>query len=385
MKGFVSNDRLTVLGWAMSLPVLWVACSLLILPYRFSWPGFAWLALALVAALWMGASAPRSLEPLPSAATVAGAVPGRRRLPGRSRAGFVAWLSLWPALLAAGSPAPRADVSACRDGPSPASGALAPSLTPSSTDARCETASTHLEGRRYEALRVLARHLDESARRAISDATDDAQGKAGSWLPSIRFFARGAAHLHGKVDNYRPLSFELDVLVDDLVARSHDVSDRIGLVQGLERTRESWDAVLAVLGRVRLLVREGDAEGPGAPAVAALSGARLREFRQLAREVDANATEAHRVAGQELGDYPDRGQQFLGELHYFAAQSRNLRRGADAAAVDPQQIEPMVSRLLEDARQSDRSMRDARVFTSVWVGSGSTITMLHRMASLVSS
>jgi hypothetical protein len=178
-------------------------------------------------------------------------------------------------------------------------------VPPSSADARCGTEASLIEGRRYEALRVLARQLDESARRAVSDATGDTQGRAGSWLPSIRFFARGAAHLHGKVDNYRPLSFELHVLVDDLTARSHDVSRRIGLVQGLERTRESWDAVLAVLGRVRLLVREGDAEGPGALAVAALSGARLREFRQLAREVDADATEAHQVAGRELGDDPE--------------------------------------------------------------------------------
>jgi hypothetical protein len=30
-------------------------------------------------------------------------------------------------------------------------------------------------------------------------------------------------------------------------------------------------------------------------------------------------------------------------------------------------------------------MRDARVFTSVWDDSGRTITLLHRMASLVRS
>lgn len=137
-------------------------------------------------------------------------------------------------------------------------------------------------------------------------------------------------------------------------------------------------AAAVVLG---LSLQAGSAEGPY--GVAALSGSRLEEFRELARDVDVNAIEAHRTARRDVGDYKDRGQQFLGELRYFAAQSRDLHTRADAGQVDPQQIGPFVDRLLEDARQSDRSMRDARVFTSVWVDSGSTITMLHRMASLV--
>jgi hypothetical protein len=66
-------------------------------------------------------------------------------------------------------------------------------------------------------------------------------------------------------------------------------------------------------------------------------------------------------------------------------QSRDLRRRADAAQVNPQQIGPVVDRLLEDARQADRRMRDARVFTSVWDDSGRTITILRRMAGLVRS
>jgi len=266
-----------------------------------------------------------------------------------------------------------------------AAGVLGLSLQALSEEARTG-ARDRLEGRRYETLRGLVRHLDESARGALVAATHDAEGRASSaarWLPSIRSFARGAADLHGRVDNYRKLPFELPVIVDDLTARAHEVSERTRSARGLESTLDAWEAVLAVLGRVRLLAAEGDVEGPGAPAVAALSGAHLQEFRRLARDVVVNATEAHRAARRDVGDYPDRGQQFLGELHYFAAQSRNLRRRADAGEVDPQQIGPVVGRLLKDARQADRSMRDARVFTSVWVDSGSTITMLDRMASLV--
>ena len=86
-----------------------------------------------------------------------------------------------------------------------------------------------------------------------------------------------------------------------------------------------------------------------------------------------------------MRDYPQRGQQFLAELNYFAAQSRDLLSRANAGQVDPQQIGPVVDRLLEDSRQADRRMRDARVFTSVWDDSGRTITILDRMASLVRS
>jgi hypothetical protein len=84
-----------------------------------------------------------------------------------------------------------------------------------------------------------------------------------------------------------------------------------------------------------------------------------------------------------VGDYPDRGRQYLGELRYLAARSRDLRRLAEARQVDPQQIGPIVDRLLEEARQADRAMRDAGVFSSVWAGSGSTITILQQMAVLV--
>jgi len=264
--------------------------------------------------------------------------------------------------------------------------ALGPSLQAASAQARYGTRERPLEGRRYETLRGLARHLDESARGALDGATNDVQqttSSAARWLPSIRSFARGAADFHGLVDNYRMLPFEVPVRVDDLTTRARELNDGIRSAHALETTHDDWDAVLAVLDRIRLLLAASDVEGPAPDAVAALSGSRLQEFRQLAHDVDVNASGAHAKARRELGDYTDRGQQFLGELNYFAAQSRDLHRQADAGPVNPEQIGPIVDRLLADARQADRSMRDARVFTSVWADSGSTITMLNRMAGLV--
>lgn len=147
------------------------------------------------------------------------------------------------------------------------------------------------------------------------------------------------------------------------------------------RTRTWFLMAGAAAGVLGLSLQGVSAESPY--GVGVLSGSRLEEFRELVHDVDVNAIAAQRTARRDLGDYKDRGQQFLGELRYFAAQSRDLHTRVDAGQIDPQQIGPFVDRLLEDARQSDRSMRDAQVFTSVWVDSGSTITMLHRMASLV--
>jgi hypothetical protein len=247
-----------------------------------------------------------------------------------------------------------------------------------------------LEGQRYETLRALAQHLGETARlAALEGAADDAQRGASSsgdrFLSSIGSFARVADDFHRMVDKYRTLPFEVPAQVDALTTRAHQVNDRIRAARALETTYDDWDAILDVLERMRLLLAGRDVEVPAAHVVAALSVSRLQEFRELAHDLDTSATEAHEQAKRNVGEYRARGPQFLGELYYFEVQSRDLRRRADAAQVDPHQIGPMVDHLLEEARQADRRMRDARVFTSVWDDSGRTITILRRMASLVRS
>jgi hypothetical protein len=197
--------------------------------------------------------------------------------------------------------------------------------------------------------------------------------------------AQGANDFQRMVDNYRASPFEVPAHVESLTARAHRASDRIRSAGALESTYDDWDAMLDVLRRMRLVLAGRDVDVPAAHVVAALSGPRLHEFRQLAQDVESSAMRAHESAKRAVGHYPRRGAQFLGELGYFAAQSRDLLGRANAAQVEPQQIGPFVDRLLEDSRQADRRMRDARVFTSVWDDSGRTITILHRMASLVRS
>jgi hypothetical protein len=267
---------------------------------------------------------------------------------------------------------------------------LGASVSAAPPESRYATAGRPLEGQRYETLRGLAHHLDETARGALEGAADDARrGRSSSeedrFLSSIRSFARSADDFQRMVDAYRTSSFDVPAQVDALTTQARQVNDHLRATRALENTYDDWDAILDVLERMSQLLAGRDVEVPAAHVVAALSGPRLQEFRQLARELDTSATQAHEQAKRDVGEYRARGQQFLGELNYFAVQSRELRTKADAAQVNPQQIGPTVDRLLEDARQADRRMRDARVFTSVWDGSGRTITILRRMAGLVRS
>jgi hypothetical protein len=266
---------------------------------------------------------------------------------------------------------------------------LGSSLPVASAETLYGTRERPLEGRRYDTLRDLAHRLDETARGALEGAADESQREPSSsdarFLPSVRAFARDAGDFQGMVENYETSPFEVPAQVAHLTAGGQQAYDRIRSAHALESTYDDWDAMLDVLQRMRLLLGGRDVDVPAAHVVAALSGTRLQEFRRLAQEVDGNATRAHQTATRDVGDYPQRGVQFLGELNYFAAQSRDLDSRANAIQVNPQQMGPIVDRLLEEARQADRRMRDARVFTSVWDDSGRTITILHRMASLVRS
>jgi hypothetical protein len=72
---------------------------------------------------------------------------------------------------------------------------------------------------------------------------------------------------------------------------------------------------------------------------------RSRQFRPLAVALEESATRAHSRARQELGSYASRGPQFLGELQYFAAVSRDRRTRVDAGGVSPKGVGSIVDDL----------------------------------------
>ena len=51
--------------------------------------------------------------------------------------------------------------------------------------------------------------------------------------------------------------------------------------------------------------------------------------------------------------------------------------------MNPREMAPIVSRLLQEARDTDRSLRDTRVFPEVWDEWGQTINVLSQMVDLV--
>ena len=65
--------------------------------------------------------------------------------------------------------------------------------------------------------------------------------------------------------------------------------------------------------------------------------------------------------------------------------SRDLRARADAGSVSPKSVGSVVDDLLREAREADRRMREANVFTEVWEDSSRTIAILQQMAALVRS
>ncbi len=265
---------------------------------------------------------------------------------------------------------------------------LMPAGASAGTEASHGTHDQLLAGPRYLTMRVLAGHLDSAARGALEGAVDETRrGNAGQgrYLAEIRTFARSTGAFRLLVDAYPGAPFEVPPRVAALSESARRVNARLRGAAALTSTYDDWGAVIDVLGRMTVLLAGGEVGTPTAYVSPALLGESLRQFRLLARALDLSAAGAHEQARRQVGEYRARGPQFLGELGHFAAQSKALRTESESGDVHPLQMGGRVDRLLEDAREADRTMREAAVFTGVWVDSGRTITILERMAHLVRS
>ena len=250
------------------------------------------------------------------------------------------------------------------------------------------TRARQLLGSRYEKMLGLASYLNETAQGALQRAADDVRrGSPGdAWfLPAMRAFAASTRDLLRTMSERQATSLELPSQVADLQQRARLMGERIRAAHALEIVNEDWEAMADALRRMALLLEGHDVDVPNAYAVPLLAGSTRDEIRRLASELESSASRAHGQASRSVRKYADRGHQFLGELRHFVVQSRDLRGRLDADKVDAQHVGPVVDHVLAEARQADRRMREARVFTEVWDDSGRSILILQRMANLVRS
>jgi hypothetical protein len=265
-----------------------------------------------------------------------------------------------------------------------ASAAVAPAGAPAVSAAN---GGAVLTGVRFQTMRSLARYLDETAQGLLEGATDSVQAASADarFLIAVRAFARSARDFRSSVDAYADAPFDVALRVDALAEVARAVEERLQAAGVLAETYPEWTAVRDVLERMRLSLTGAEGEVPAAYVVPLLTGSALARFQQLAASLDESTAGAHARAREELGRYPDRGTQFVGELHYFAALTKELRTRADMGAVSPKAVGAVVDDLLKEARAADRRMREAGVFKEVWDASSRSITILQEMASLVRS
>ena len=250
------------------------------------------------------------------------------------------------------------------------------------------TRARPLAGKRLDTMRALARYLDETAQGAMEGAADDVRRGSPAdarFLSAVRSFAKSAHGLSRTAVECRTACRDLPGQVASLAQRSRLMGEEMRTAGALQSISDEWEAMADVLRRMALLLDGHDVEVPASYVVPALTGARLAQLRRLATDLDDSATRTHGKAARAVGKYRERGQQFMGELRHFALQGRDLRLRTDVPKVDPQDVGPLVDQLLGEAREADRRMRDAQVFTEVWDDSARTITILQRMANLVRS
>jgi hypothetical protein len=265
-----------------------------------------------------------------------------------------------------------------------------------------------LEGQRFRTMRALAHRLDEAAQKAASVAGDTAQERNGRmqqrFLWAINDFARQARSFHERLDQYGNQPWDVADEVEALSQRARQVNSQIRGAHAFPETYDDWaEAVNALNLMTRSLggqdvaippaerrayqpfdegYRYSDGRhiqgfGGSGDQAGYVTGTPLREFRRLANSLNVQSDRAVSAAEQS----PDRNNRSLADLRHFAQRTSDLNRSSGADALNPREIGPVVGRLMDDARQNDRSMRENSEFPRVeWAAS---IRLLEQMASIV--
>jgi hypothetical protein len=256
-----------------------------------------------------------------------------------------------------------------------------------------------LEGRRYETLRALANYVDEAAQQALQEAIADARyGSAAErrQLVYIRQFARQADNFHQRVDNYQADPGDVADEVEILGVRARRASAR---TRALESTRDDFTRITDAIDRMKRLMNGEDVQVPSAygttedyerdygpfggygTGVRGFTGAEVQQFRQLGRDLNVSANRAWRLAQRSSNVAGV--ERYIASLQHFATQAADLQRRADEKVMDVNEVGPVVTHLLEDARAADRDMRQGRVLRDVWYEWTHAISLLTQMNDMV--
>ncbi|MEO6323580.1 MAG: hypothetical protein ABIQ65_03055 [Thermoanaerobaculia bacterium] len=295
----------------------------------------------------------------------------------------------------------------------------APASAQVSFQFRLGTRDKPLQGRQFETMRALSHYLDVSAQDAIETAGNTVRKTSRSnrqFLRSLDDFARRADSFHERMDQYetRPWDLPREVVALDQSARR--VNDTIRRARIYSGVAERWGQVVDTLDRMKRVLAGEDVRVPAAhrhgrdydrdygpfadnrdprdvhqvqPAqpvllppssdMIVLNGRRLDEYRQLARDLEDHSARTLEIASRMSRDDREYSQDLFLSLQKFSTDARTQRNRTDQGQIDRKDL----NRLLSDAHESDRRMREGHVFPRAWEEWKQCMTALDRMIDLI--
>lgn len=284
---------------------------------------------------------------------------------------------------------------------------------PAPAHAQLIKSDAELDGDRFATLRGLTEYVNEGAEFVLQEASETlrvAGGREAALVASLRDFSRRAAALHQRVDRDRARPAVLTSDVSRLQTLARRVNVRLRRERGLQDLYEDWDGVMRDLADMRRVLagrdvelrapdREwtdrdprddrlrddgtGDRYGRGGFREAVLTRDQMVEFKGLAHDLDTQARRVLDLAERRRADYTGRGDRLLADLRAFVTRTAELHTQSDQNLIRPREVGPSVEQLLTDARAADQSMRNARVFETVWNEWARTIQILESMTAFL--
>lgn len=293
------------------------------------------------------------------------------------------------------------------------------------------------QGDRFETMRALGQYLDQGTRFALAEATDtlasSRNGNDRDYLNALRSFAQRTADFNNRLYDFRSDPGRADREVRSLLGEARRVDNRMRRASSMRGLYDDWAAVIDGVNRMQQFVagydvsvptlrprwadrgtgdrdgrwnnrgdngqyrsgdgqyRNGDSrDGYRRPSDVDgfrggyLDGPELSDFRNLSAELDTRIRRVVDMAERNRGyANDDRTAQMLSDLRNFTFQTSSLRERTRENTLNPSDIGPIVQHLLEDARATDRSLRQANAFSNVWSEWQGAISVMERMDAIV--